>query len=94
MRIVINNTNPTNNSATKTPIQGHPSLELASLPNSLIRKRLPIAENICPSKLIKLTCQKLKEIEPLIALIPKINWNINGRNKRTIIIKFIMSFLF
>jgi len=78
----------------RTPIQGKPSLELAILNNSLIRKRLPMVENTCPSKLIKLTCQKLKEIEELIALIPKTNWNINGRNKRTIIINIIMAFLY
>lgn len=94
MRIVNNKTNPTINSITRTPIQGNPSLELASLINSLIRKRFPIAENTCPRKLIKLTCQKRKEIENLIALIPKINWNINGKNKRTIITIFIMSFPF
>ena len=95
IRIAINNTNPTNNSIAKAKIQPNPSLLLACLINSLSRYRFTIAKNICPSKLIKLTCQKLKEIEHLIALIPKNNWNINGKNKRRRkIIEFIMSFLF
>lgn len=94
IRITINNTNPANNSITRTTNQANPSLEFACLINSPIIKRFPTVENTCPNRLIKLTCQKLKKIERVIALIPKINWNTSGRNKRTIITNLIMSFLF
>ncbi len=78
----------------RIPITGHPFLEAERLTNSFTRKKFQIVDNTCPNKLIKLTFQKLKEIEPSFALFPKINWNIIGRNRVTIIVNFIMSFCF
>ena len=78
----------------KTTTTGNPFLEPARVINSLIRKKLQLVDITCPTMLSKLTCQKLNEKEPLFALLPKMNWNIIGRNRITIIINFIMAFRF
>lgn len=92
MRIVISKMLPIINSKISIAINGNPFLEPLRDICSLINNKLKTADPTCPTKLIRLTCQNFKEMISLVAILPTMNWKINGSNRMMKSIYIIIRF--